>query len=263
MRRLITLPIVAFALACQAVTGNFSVGASAQDSGTGGNDGGGMRDSTAGGADAADATADQGGPVDGALDATTDASAAPDGPAGADGASVDGFGADDGQIGDVGADSAEAGPACLSTLSGVGTADFHIAFTLTTTNTSLTLALVNQRVNCQCLSVSACSSPSTFWDVVIDPAGGIIAMTDDDTAASYVFVEAGNSVNDGQPHQIVVARTSGMLWYSKDGVIGSAEVADAYSFGTFPALTIGSDVCSTTTPLAGNGTLTDLCITTP
>ena len=85
MRRLIAVPIVAFALTCQAVTGNFSVGASAQDSGTGGSDGGGMRDSTAGGTDAADAAANAGdvGAVDGSPnDAPPSCACTPQPPAG-------------------------------------------------------------------------------------------------------------------------------------------------------------------------------------
>jgi hypothetical protein len=238
MSRRLALSVVALT-ACQAVTGGFSVGT--------GDSGPNADDSSSTGDDAVD-----GASVTGTFDATPDGT--PDAPPTMPDAAAEAG---------LPEAAAEAGPACLSTLSGIGTGDFRISFTLTTTNTTLTLALVNQRANCACTGASNCSSPSTFWDVVVDSSGGIIATTDDGSGASYVDVEAGNSVNDGKAHQIVIARTAGMLTYSSDGVVHSSEVADAYSFGAFPSLTIGSDVCSTTTPLTGHGTLTDLCITTP
>jgi hypothetical protein len=58
---------------------------------------------------------------------------------------------------------------------------------------------------------------------------GRLPVTDDGT--HNVFVEAGNGVNDGQPHRVVVARVAGQLWYARDGVVGSATVPDAYASG--------------------------------
>ena len=55
MRRLIAVAIVVFPLACQAVTGDFSVGAGGRDSGAGSNDGEGVGDSATGVTDAATA----------------------------------------------------------------------------------------------------------------------------------------------------------------------------------------------------------------
>lgn len=162
----------------------------------------------------------------------------------------------------------DAGPRCLTDLSNVGTGDFHVAFTLATTSTNVILALVSQRGDCMCTGPSPyCPSPSTFWDVVMGQSGTITAITDDDSAASYVAGSTTSSVNDGRPHRIAVARSAGQLSIASDGALISATTADAYSFGTFPSLSIGSDSCgmnsTATTPLAGHGTLTDLCITTP
>lgn len=151
--------------------------------------------------------------------------------------------------------SIEAGRVCALDLSGVGSRDFRISFTLTTSNGGATLDLVNQR--------TGCDMTSTFWYVTLSPVGGIEFATDDGSATSYAVVEAGNSVNDGQPHAIEVGRTAGKIWYASDGTIHSALVPDAYTFAAFPALSVGASTCTGTTPLAGHGTLTDLCVSVP
>jgi hypothetical protein len=146
-------------------------------------------------------------------------------------------------------------PTCVTDLSNVGTGDFQIAFTLTTTETVTTLALVNQR--------TGCDETSSFWDVTISNTGGIVFATDDGSAASYAFVEAGNSINDGNPHHVVVSRTTAGIALSADGTAVSSTTPDPYAFGTFPTLNVGTNGCSglsPATPLAGHGTLTDLCI---
>lgn len=153
-------------------------------------------------------------------------------------------------------DAADApAPHCLTDLSGVGTRDFHIAFSLMTTASGSTYALLSQRASCD-------TSSGVSWDVTLQPLGGVELATEDGTAASYAFVEAGDSVNDGKSHRIVVARTNGALWYSDDGVIRSSMTPDAASFGTFgAALAIGSSACSSEAPLAG--AVSDVCITVP
>jgi len=156
---------------------------------------------------------------------------------------------------------------CVTDLSGVGTGDFSIRFTLTTTEIGLTLALVSQRGDCLCVgSGPYCPTPSTFWDIVLQ-RGTVIAITAADSAESYVSIDGGSSVADGRPHRIVVGRTSGTLWYEADGIRGPVSISNHYLFKTFPELSIGSDGCelaaSPTTPLAGHGTLTDLCLSAP
>ena len=144
-------------------------------------------------------------------------------------------------------------PVCLSTLNGVGTADFSISFTLTTMYAAgQVVALVNQR--------AGCDQNSVWWQAAINSGGGVLFATCD--GAGTCEGVTGNAVNDGKPHHVVLDRVAGVITCSVDGVIGST-APDAYSFGAFgAALRIGTDACGDT-PLAGYGTLADLCITSP
>jgi hypothetical protein len=158
-------------------------------------------------------------------------------------------------MGDAGGDAGDVGRTCVTDLSGVGTGDFRISFTLTTTESGLTIALLSQR--------TGCDQSSTFWDVSLSPTAGIVAATDDGVAAHYTFVEAGSAMNDGRPHKIDVIRRDGKLWYEHDGAIDSVQTSDSYAFGTFPPLVLGSSACVGTTPAAGYATISDVCITEP
>lgn len=142
-------------------------------------------------------------------------------------------------------------PVCLSTLSGVGTGDFHIAFTLKTTATGY-VALANQRVGCD--------STSVWWEVNFQ--NGAIGAATNAGPSEYANVGLSVAVNDGLPHRIVVARTGKVLWYSIDSVRNTQLSPDAFSIGELPPLTVGTDDCMYL-PLAGRGTLTNLCITSP
>jgi len=133
---------------------------------------------------------------------------------------------------------------CVTDLSDVGTGDFLIAFTLTTTALGLTIPIVSQR--------AGCGSP--FWDVSLRPNGIVVAATDSS------FVEASSPVNDGTPHHIIITRASGQLSYSDNGTT-QPPIADTVALGSLPPLVIGTSDCAGATPLAGHGTLTDLCIT--
>lgn len=156
-----------------------------------------------------------------------------------------------GRGGEIGAGGVA--PVCLTDLSGVGAGDFSIHFTLTTTETVLTLGLMNQR--------TGCDDMSTFWDISLSPTGGIIAATNDGT--HLVVVEAGNSLNDGKPHKVDVIRRGGLLWYASDGVIHSVQTPDPYSFGTFPPLVLGSSACAGTTPALDHAAISEVCISEP
>ena len=144
-------------------------------------------------------------------------------------------------------------PVCLSTLSGVGTGDFHISFTLTTTANGY-LGLVNQR--------AGCDYASAWWDVNFQ--NGAIGGATNSGPNQSAAVGLSSAVNDGLPHRIVVARTGGELWYSIDSNRSTQMSADGFSIGALPPLAIGTDGCSSVySPLEGHGTLTDLCITSP
>jgi hypothetical protein len=158
----------------------------------------------------------------------------------------------EGSGGEADAGSAsDSGRSCITDLSGVGTGDFQISFTLTTTENMRTLALLSQR--------TGCDDTSAFWDIVVGPTGGITATTYDGTHRAAV--EAGNSLNDGKPHRVDVIRREGMFWYASDGVMNSAPTPDPYSFGKLPLLLIGSSACSWASSAVGHATISDLCIT--
>ena len=141
-------------------------------------------------------------------------------------------------------------PVCLTDLSGVGTGNFSIHFTLTTTESVRTLGLLSQRVGCD--------DTSTFWDVTLGPTGGVTASTSD--GVHHVVVEAGNSLNDGKPHRVDIVRHDGEFWYASDGAINSAPTPDPYAFGVFPPLVLGSSACAWASSASGHATISNVCL---
>lgn len=164
-------------------------------------------------------------------------------------------------------------PVCLSTLNDVGTGDFRISFTVTSTGAQTIVPLANQR--------AGCNQTSVLWQALIDGRnwGGKVVfdmcdVTGQGSCPTGPTVYTASPVDDGQPHRIVIERVSGVISISSDGVPGTTspdtalgvalagEGADA-SFETFGApLAIGTDDCGDP-PLAAYGTLTDLCVTRP
>jgi hypothetical protein len=132
----------------------------------------------------------------------------------------------------------------------VGTNDFHISFTITTRST-VAAAVLNQRPTCD---------SATMWDVRI-AAQGQLQVETADSGAQYTSFYTTKTVNDGNPHMVTIARTSGTLTATVDGVLAGSGPSDA-AFGVLSALMTGSDVCDGvdgTVPLVG--TVTDVCIT--
>lgn len=83
-----------------------------------------------------------------------------------DATSNDGPWGEGGQLADATAEAApeaEAGPTCVTDLSGIGTGDFYVSFNLVTT-AQTSMALVSQRSTC---------ATSMEWDVFMSPSGGI------------------------------------------------------------------------------------------
>jgi hypothetical protein len=210
-------------------------------------------------------------------DAPPDAGTADGAVAGSGGSGASGSGGAGGLAGGEGAPDASAagtGDAgvdavvCGNDLSNVGTGDFTISLTLTTTamnsagpvgkNIGLT-ALINQHSTCNL------SAPQWNIRVGLPPTGspanafwiGIETVDDtkvDDSVDNFVVL------NDGVPHMIVVTRISGMMRISVDGVAGTP-VLSTSNFGALPHLAIGTDVCDGvdgTVPLVG--TVTNVCI---
>ena len=170
---------------------------------------------------------------------------------------------DGAQLVDVADAAPDTGPTCITDLSGVGTSDFRIAFTLETT-THTAMALVDQNGSCQ----QACGgAASVEWDMFVQgPTGGVLIETDDGTAADRVFAVSGQPVNDGVPHHIEAGRVAGLLWVKVDGQ-SSAGVPDTNALDVLPELVVGRDPCASSAGNAGcpavlplDGMLTELCV---
>jgi hypothetical protein len=151
--------------------------------------------------------------------------------------------------------ASEAAP-CRGDLSNIGTADFHVSFSLVTTQNGLA-AIVNQRAVC---------AFSDFWDIRLATNGTLDVETVDATqgANGTGLKKVGPKINDGVPHKVVVQRASGTLTVYVDG-IASASAISRTSFGQLAAVRIGTDVCTfaidQTMPLMG--TVSDLCVASP
>ena len=155
---------------------------------------------------------------------------------------------------DSGVDSAEAG-ACPQDLSNIGTADFHVSLSLTTSQTSSGyVAVVNQRSQC---------NPSVFWDIRLDDGGFVFVEADDVT--SYGAIQSpGPRVDDGRPHTVLFQRKSHVLSVFVDDAGGTPTTPSTASFGNLPPLAVGTDVCiPQDRTVALTGTVTDLCVASP
>jgi hypothetical protein len=143
------------------------------------------------------------------------------------------------------------GPACKNDLSNIGTGDFTIAMSLTTSQTGV-VAIANQRAIC---------NGSVFWDVHMTN-GTVQAETDDGTHHAEVDA-TGVLVNDGKPHSILVQRRTEVLSLSVDGK-SLSETSSMSAFGQLPPLVSGNSPCvGHTGYFALVGMPTGLCVTSP
>ncbi len=154
---------------------------------------------------------------------------------------------------DTGADGGSA-PVCLPTLSGVGTGDFRIAFTLTTTYVPATgsyMALLNQR--------SRCDDTQPGWDVWMTAQGNLGVEVFDGSGSAYDYVTDSRAVNDGAPHRVAVVRSGTSLVVEVDGVAETYPSEPAMSLATLSPLDTGVDPeCSGVRDLSGQ--LTEICV---
>jgi hypothetical protein len=141
---------------------------------------------------------------------------------------------------------------CTGNLSNVGTADFHVSLTVTTTQAGL-VALVNQRATC---------APSVFWDIRMQD--GLLFVEVDDVTHYTALSEAGTSINDGVSHAVRVERAASVVTAYVDGVEMSASPAPE-ALGALPPLASGTDVCVTSSDgtAAFIGTITNVCVGSP
>ncbi|HEV3188876.1 MAG TPA: laminin G domain-containing protein, partial [Polyangiaceae bacterium] len=151
-------------------------------------------------------------------------------------------------------DAPPEGPPCVGDLSNIGTRDFRISFSVTTSQGSQS-ALVNQRSTC---------SFGMFWDIRLE--NGALFIETDDGQNYMQFTTSGRAVNDGQPHAVLVRRTSASVTAQIDGAAVGTGVSRA-SFGRLPAVVSGMDPCQVgpmkDNTVAFTGTLTNLCVSAP
>ena len=157
---------------------------------------------------------------------------------------------------DAVADAPDAGArVCVSDLSGVGTGDFRVSFTIATTYSPPSyMALLNQRTRCD--------DTRPGWDVWMTAAGDLGVEVFDGAAGAYDNVtHDGRVVNDGAPHRVAVSRSGGgtVLTVSVDGVSRVYPGETSMSLGAMAPLNAGSDpTCTGVSPLSG--ALTDVCV---
>jgi hypothetical protein len=89
---------------------------------------------------------------------------------------------------------------CTSDLSGIGTGDFEVKFTIRAGGAAAVYAVIGQRDVC---------NHSYFWSAKL--LYGSLYVELDDNNQNYVDCWSPDWLNDGQFHRVVVRRTSGVL----------------------------------------------------
>lgn len=151
------------------------------------------------------------------------------------------------------ADAADAAPpVCTGDLSNLGTGDFHVNFTITTAQGNGEVAVISQRDVC---------SNGMFWDVRM--GNGQLGVETDDGQGDYTAISGTTVVNDGQPHQVKIARVSGTISFTIDGAAAGSTTSPA-SFSALPALVSGTDICvGQDSTVVFVGTLANVCVGSP
>jgi hypothetical protein len=144
---------------------------------------------------------------------------------------------------------------CANTLSNIRDADFRIAFTVTTPQMGL-VSLLNQRTVC------GHTTAANFWDVRLASGGVRIEMYDGKTLTDFTANPASSAAN-GQPHDILIRRTAGVLAISVDGTpIG--KTSGKATFAQLAALREKTDVCDGHSgEVSLTGMLTNVCVSSP
>jgi hypothetical protein len=113
-------------------------------------------------------------------------------------------------------------PLPVAGLSNIGTADFHISLTVTTTQSART-ALINQRAFCWF---------GGFWDIRL--VNGALLIETCDASVNYTTVSTqGPLVNDGRPHRVIVERVRKQLTVYIDGIASGGGLSNS-AFGLLP-----------------------------
>jgi hypothetical protein len=159
-------------------------------------------------------------------------------------------------------------PPCGDDLSNIGTGNFSISFTLTTTMTGES-AILNQRSTCK---------GGNMWDVrAYFPSGPVSDLPDSgeptfgtntygigietDDTVNYATLVFPSVLNDGDPHLVNITRISGTLYISVDGA-PSVATTSLSSFAQLTPLAQGTDPCvGVDGTQSFVGTLANVCVT--
>jgi hypothetical protein len=144
------------------------------------------------------------------------------------------------------------GAACTGDLSNIGTGDFTISFTVTTTQKGG--ALINQRSSCTQLC-------GMFWDLRMNSNGNIGTETcAGPDRASYFTILGDSRINDGKPHDVLFQRAGGLDSLYVD-CVNFGSVNDSNSFTALAPLASGADVCEAVDGTAALvGTIANVCV---
>jgi hypothetical protein len=155
----------------------------------------------------------------------------------------------EGGIGGAGGEvTCEVAPTCSQDLSNIGTGDFSISFTITT-SAQVNSAIVSQRQICM---------HSKFWEVaLLSDQEGISVETDDQV--HYTSFVGPMVISDGAPHDVRICRKSGTIYVFADGSLRS-QAESLASFATLPAFASKTTVCTAYGRTALDGTLEDVCV---
>ncbi len=146
----------------------------------------------------------------------------------------------------------------MSDLSNIGTGDFTVSFTLQTTQTDSSIALLSQRGSC---------SAANFWEIRIQNNVLVVETNDVSSGnANDVSYTGCTTLNDGKAHAIVVQRVSSALSVYINGVYASPMVTSTANWAQLPALSNGTDACvgvdGTVTFDTSKGSITNVCLQT-
>jgi len=111
-----------------------------------------------------------------------------------------GLAGEDGGGGEPGCQDPPSSNFCTGDLSGVGTGDFEVKFTIRAGGSYHTYAIINQRSLCD---------HTYFWSAML--LHGSLQFEIDDNNANYVVCWSPIPLNDAQFHRVVVRRISGIL----------------------------------------------------
>jgi hypothetical protein len=227
-------------------TGDAGEGPDARPSESGANDAAPVDDATPPDVITTDAPTVEGGGSDAGIDGggAADTGSIDTGP--------DAAGSDARSDGPTASDAApEGGPSCTGDLSNIGTGDFRIAFSLSSTLAS-SAAILNQRSVC---------GHGVFWDVRLGGTNGSAIRVETDDGTNYTDLNSvGTAVNDGKTHNVVVTRVAGTLAIAIDGAASGSSASNS-ALGQLALLVTGTDVCvGQLGCVAFAGTLSNVCV---